>query len=279
MPSRRAYLTTLAATGIAGCIGDSSGSATESPSDTATTAPGTAPRPDVNLEAAAVQYSYRHIENVDWNGVRPADGQFVFVTVDARSAETTPSRSAFSLAADADTSDAVKIERRYPVNLDVPGEPYMVDTEDTAARGWLVFDVPAQLDSAPSLRLEQDSGSWEWDLDTEKATAPPPEWEYDVQAPDSVAPGTTFDITITAENVGDGPGTFRGAVNFSYPMYRPKGFAVTLEAGESGSDAVSAEVQEGASERDIDYGVRTPTEATTVTVAVESGETATESSN
>jgi hypothetical protein len=29
---------------------------------------------------------------------------------------------------------------------------------------------------------------------------------------------------MTAENVGDGPGTFRGAANFSFPMYRSKGF-------------------------------------------------------
>ncbi|MFW5934793.1 MAG: hypothetical protein ACOCQL_02960 [Halolamina sp.] len=98
MPSRRAYLATLAAAGLAGCVDDAPG--TESDSPTATTAPGTPSASGVTVEAAAVQYSYRHIENVDWNGIQPADGQFVFVTIDVRPAATPPDRGAFSLAAD-----------------------------------------------------------------------------------------------------------------------------------------------------------------------------------
>lgn len=265
MPSRRAYLATLAAAGLAGCVGDV-GFATESPTDT---------RPDVTVEAAAVQYAYRHIENVDWNGIQPADGQFVFVTVDARSAETTPSRESFSLAADGESYAPTEPEHGYAVDLEVPGDQYLPDNEDAEPRGWLVFDVPAHLDSAPSLRLELDAGRWEWDLDVPKATSPPPEWDWSASAPETVAPDATFDITITAENVGDGPGTFRGAVNFSYPLYRPKGFDIELDAGESGEASVSASAEGADSGKEIDYGVRTPVGETTVTVTVQDDGTAT----
>jgi hypothetical protein len=103
-----------------------------------------------------------------------------------------------------------------------------------------VFDIPAQLATAPSLRLEGDTDSWEWELDTEKATTPPPAWEWSASVPETVPPDDTFNITVTAENVGDGPGTFRGAVNFSYPMSRPKGFDIVLDPGGSDEATVSA---------------------------------------
>ncbi|WP_049979542.1 hypothetical protein [Halolamina rubra] len=268
MPSRRAYLATLAAAGLAGCVDDTPGTDSESP--TATTAPGTPSASGVTVEAAAVQYSYRHIENVDWNGIQPADGQFVFVTIDAGPADTPPLPDAFSLVADGEQYQPVELAHDMPVDLDVPGERY----SDTDHRGWLVFETPAELDAAPTLRLDGEAGSWEWDLPTERATAAPPEWEFSVDVPATVAPESTFDITITAENVGDGPGTFRGAVNFSYPMYMPRGFAIPLEGGASGADFVEAEVGDADSGKEIDYGVRTPVETRTVTVTVE-GQTAT----
>lgn len=93
--------------------------------------------------------------------------------------------------------------------------------------------MPAQLDTEPSLRLETDAGSWEWGLDTEKATAPPPAWEWSATVPDTIAPGETVDSTVTAANVGDGPGTFRGAVNYRSP-YGSNVFEIPLESGESG---------------------------------------------
>jgi hypothetical protein len=43
----------------------------------------------VTVDAAAVQYAYRHIEHVDWHAIESADGQFVFVTVDAGEADRT----------------------------------------------------------------------------------------------------------------------------------------------------------------------------------------------
>lgn len=282
MPSRRAYLASLATAGFAGCVGDRSGSATEASTDTnsatATTAPGTASRLAVAVEAAAVQYAYRHLENVDWNAVRPADGQFVFVTVDAREVDPVPDREMFTLAAADEFHDPIEIEQRYPVDLDVPGEPYM-PTEGADPRGWLVFDVPARLDTAPSLRLERDTEPWEWKLDTEKATTPPPEWDWTASAPETVAPDETFDITVSAENVGDGPATFRGAVNFSYPLYRPKGFDIPLDPGRSGEATVSASSEDADPERELEYGLRTPAGKSNLTVTVEAESTPTESAN
>lgn len=282
MPSRRAYLATLAAAGLAGCIEGAPGSAPESPTETdsptATTAPDTGSHPEVAVEAAAVQYAYRHIENVDWNAIRPADGQFVFVTVDAREADPVPGRDAFTLAAAGEFYDPVEIEQRYPVDLDVPGEPYMPH-EDAEPRGWFVFDVPAQLDTAPSLRLERDTGPLEWELDTEKATAPPPEWDWTASAPETVAPEETFDITVSAENVGDGPGTFRGAVNFSYPLYRPKGFDIPLEPGASGEATISASSEGAESGRELEYGLRTPAGKSELTVTVAAESTDSEGAN
>lgn len=266
MPSRRAYLATLAATGFAGCVDNSSGSVD------------TASRPAVTVEAAAVQYAYRHIENVDWNAIRPADGQFVFITVDARDVDPHPGREAFALAADGELHDPVAIEQHYPVDLDVPGEPYR-PTDGAEPRGWLCFDVPAQLDTTPSLRLERDPGSWEWDLDTQKATAPPPAWEWTASAPETVAPDETFGITVAAENVGEGSGTFRGAVNFSYPMYRPKGFDIPFDPGTSGEATVSASSEAAEPGQELEYGIRTPTAESDVTVTVEAESTSTEGSN
>ena len=274
MPSRRTYLTTLVAASLAGCVADSPTTGTDGPADDATVT-GTASRPALRVETAAVQYSYRHIQNVDWNAIQPADGQFVFVTIDTSDVEPIPGREAFTLVADGASHDAADIADRNPVSLDVPGNAYWPE-EYGETRGWLGFDVPARLDSEPSLRLDGENGTWEWELDTAKATAPPPEWEWTASAPPTVAPGTTFDITIVAENVGDGPGTFRGAVNFSYPFYHPKGFDIELESGASGEATVSAEVDDAEPGRELSYGVRTATGTSTVTTTVESASTATE---
>lgn len=279
MPSRRACLASIAAAGLAGCVGTSPGSTPNSATDTATTATSTSSPPALVIKAVAIQYSYRHIQNVDWNAIRPADGQFVFVTVNASEMESTPSQDAFALVSADEIHDPVKINHRYPVGLDVPGGPYAPERENSGPRGWLVFDIPAQLATAPSLRLEGDTDSWEWELDTEKATTPPPAWEWSASVPETVPPDDTFNITVTAENVGDGPGTFRGAVNFSYPMYRPKGFDIVLDPGGSDEATVSASTKDADPGTGLEYGIRTPVGQSTVAVAVEPESSTTESTS
>ncbi len=100
-----------------------------------------------------------------------------------------------------------------------------------------------------------------------------------MRCPDTVAPDETFDITVSAENVGGGPGTFRGAVNFSYPLYRPKGFHIELEPGASGEATVSASSKDTEPGTELRYGVRTPAGRSAVAVAVETGSPSTERAN
>jgi hypothetical protein len=225
----------------------------------------------VTVDAAAVQYAYRHIEQVDWNGIESADGQFVFVTVDAGEADRTPARDAFRLLTDGEQYDPVELPHPYVVDLDVPGNAYEPDGSDPETRGWLAFETPAQVAEEPVLRLDRDAASPTWRLDTGKATAAPPEWDWHASAPAAVQPESAFDITITAENVGDGPGTFRGAVNFSYPLYMPKAFDLPLDPGESGTATVEAEIKDADAGKTIEYGVRTPDCESTVAVTVEDG--------
>lgn len=274
MASRRAYLSTLAAVGLGGCLGNSPDSTT---GHMTTTEPGTSS--GIAVEATAVQYAYRHIENEDWNAIRTADGQFVFVTVGASGTGPVPSRRELSLNADDEIYSLVEIERRHPLSLDVPGEPYTSDAEDTEPRGWLMFDVPAQLDTVPWLRLERGSATWEFKLNTEKATTPPPAWDWTINIPETVAPDETFDITVSATNVGDGPGTFRGAVNFSHPTHMAKGFDIVLGSGESGEATVSASTNRADPGTELKYGVRTPAGVSDETVTVETESSSTESTN
>jgi hypothetical protein len=74
---------------------------------------------------------------------------------------------------------------------------------------------------------------------------------------------------VTAENVGEGPGTFRGAVNFSYPLYQPKPVDLALAPGESATGTVPAKSGTAESGRTLEYDVRTPAGRTTVATTVE----------
>ena len=279
MPSRRAYLASLPGlvAGTAGCV-DQSGQAggDDEPNNTES-------RPDITVEAAAVQYAYRHVSNVDWNDITVADGQFVFVTVDARDASEASLVDEFQLFVGEQEYPPKSFENWPPHDPDVPGERYDPSQEHSPTRrGWLCFPTPETLSEQPSLQLTTDDGRWRWPLDAPKATSPPPAWEWTVETPETVAPGDLFDIEIAAENVGDGPGVFRGAVNFSFPMYMPEGFDIPLAAGESGTGTVEATAEGAQSGTPLVYDIRTPAGDTEVQVEVEEttttdSETATES--
>ena len=193
--------------------------------------------------------------------------------MDATEVEPVIERDAFSLVTSEGQHDQIGIARyEYSQGFDFPGVLYMSDGDgtDVEPRGWIAFDVPAQLDREPSLRLETDTSSWEWELDTGKATAPPPAWEWTASAPEAVTPGEPVDITVTAENVGEGPGTFRGAVQFSFPLYSFRTFDNVLGPGESGESVVSIRTDNANPGDDLTYVVRTPTGTSEVSVAVES---------
>ncbi|MFB6220119.1 MAG: hypothetical protein ABEH90_01655 [Halolamina sp.] len=257
MPSRRTYLASLPALVTAGCTSDP-GQSKQTPD-----------RPSVTVEATAVQYAYRHVWQVDWNDIRAADGQFVFVTIDASDADETYLAEQFRLVADGERYARMTFDRNAPADPEVPGPLYGPGREHgPSRRGWLCFPTPATLESAPRLSLD---GEWEWPLDAPKATDAPPEWEFTVDVPETVAPDETFDLAVSAENVGDGPGVFRGAVNFSSPLHRPEGFDIPLDPGASGTATVEATAE---AESKLRYGIRTPVRDTEVMVDVQ-GETAT----
>lgn len=286
MPSRRSYLTTISglAVGVAGCVsrGDDPASPNSDPAMPGASPTGTGGSPstdtgagfdisEVEVYDAAVQHSFRHVVQVDWNGVHAVSGeQFVFVGVDARAGSPAPSRFAFSLVCGDETFSPTGFDHD-PYDPPVDGHPYTTNDEyDQWLRGWLAFVVPAPLDSRPTLRLEHEESEREWRLtDAERATAPPPAWAFDVDAPGSVAPDESFALENTASNVGDGPGVFRGAVNFTFPSYRPEAFDVELDPGESGIATVDATSEGAEPGRSIRYDLRTPLGARDVTVAVE----------
>lgn len=266
MPSRRAYLASLPGlvAGIAGCTdrrGQPGG--TDEPTTTQS-------RPELTVEAAAVQYAYRHVSNVDWNDISVADGQYVFVTIDARDASGTFLVEEFGLVVGEQQYSPKSFEHWAPYDPDVPGERYDPSQKRSRPRrGWLCFPTPETLPEQPSLQLTTDDGRWRWPLEASNATRLPPAWEWTVYTPETVVTGDQFDIEIAAENVGDGPGVFRGAVNFSYPMYMPDGFDIPLAAGESGTVTVGATAEGAQPGTPLDYDVRTAAGDTAVQVRVE----------
>lgn len=267
MPSRRAYLGSLTSlvAGTAGCT-TRSGQSSDTESPTATTPN----RPDITVETAAVQYSYRHVYQVDWNDVAVARDQFVFVVIDAPEGSGAYLADEFRLLVEGELYSPKAFDRHTPADPVVEDEQYEPGAEHGPSReGWLCFQTPSPLDAQPTLLLETDEGTWEWAIEAPRATRPEPEWEWAADAPDTVAAGEEFALEITAENVGGGPGVFRGAVNFSHPSYRPKGFEVALDTDESGRTTVPATTEHTEPGEELTYRFVTAAGETKLTVTVE----------
>lgn len=289
MPSRRAYLGTLAAVGIAGCTDTQpsddptdnretdSNPTGSSPTDSSPTPLQSPESPGLEFVDASVAYSVRHILYTDHNGVYTADGkQFVVVTVDD-SGGPAHSLSEFSLVADGESHSPTTFQGGEPHSFDSSKRAYRSgsDAYRTGRKGWFCFVVPDQLEAIPTLRLDGEDGKWEWTPDDlERATMPPPGWEWTASAPETVPPNSTFEIEFSATNVGDGPGQFRAAVNFSNLYYQTRTVGISLAPGESGTATVEAE--SGEPGELFTYGVRTAAGNTDLEVTIESeSETAT----
>ena len=266
MPSRRAYLASLPGLALAGCAGRPG-----APSEGTTQSPTSVPNaPGIEIRGTSVTFSVRYVRNYDHNGVYTVEGrQFVFVSLDD-TAEPHHSLSAFSLLAGGDSYPATIFESgEHSLGANEPAYEYDNPFErgDT---GWACFVVPANLDSPPELRVEGDSSDHRLTVPgVERATQPPPEWEFTASAPETVPAYSTFDIEITAENVGNGDGVFRGAVNFENVSAHTETFEFALSPGESGSATVQAE--SGSGGQTFSYGVETAGGETEVTVDIVSG--------
>lgn len=271
MPSRRSFLATTASLLAAGCS-QPSRNAGSNPTDTSTTVTTTASNTTTTEDPihvptqlpwqASTTYDGTTITPVDaWRqhsvfvlttpdtfGVSDASGeQFLFVTVTARGDGPLPEPGDFALAAGGTrypASTNVAGTDGYHVRLNDAGTPYSPD--GSSASGWLAFTLPTELDaSSAKLRLQyagEAEGATRWPLPKDVAAAvngPAPHVKLDkLVVPDMVEAGTTAEISLTATNHGDGPGTFRAAVNQVGPAYFSRLLTIDLSTDETGSGAV-----------------------------------------
>ena len=299
MPSsRRALLASLGSglTGLAGCLDFGGGpDRTSTPTRTPTSTPTTSALTDTALgDAIALDtdgdgrgdgmavvvsdlvtaYSARYLTAPDALGVADADGgRFVFVRVTARGQGTPPPPDGFSLVADGTAYDA-GIEGIGPARVDAPvsGRPYGWADR----RGYLGFRMPAPLDAdAVAIRLAE-IGRWTVpESAVEDLRAPPPTFETTLTVPDTVAVDEVIPVRIDVTNVGDGLGTFHGAINHQGPLYAADGFSFSLPPGESTTHEVTVGYYRGSDPPPgrVQFGVVGPGLSESVSVRIEGGGT------
>jgi len=298
MPSsRRALLTSAGAalTGLAGCLDFLGG--TDRPSSTATPSPtpttpaitdttlGNAIALDTDgdgrgdglvvvVSELTAAHAVRYLTAPDAFGVAGTDGeQFVLVRVAARGDGTPPAPEGFSLVADGTAYDA-GLEAVGPARVDAPvsGRPY----GGSDRRGYLGFRVPAPLDvDAVAIHLAE-TGRWVIpDSAVADLRAPPPAFETTLTVPDSVAPDEAITVRLDVTNVGEGAGTFYGALNQQGPLYAADSFTLSLPSGESTTRELSVGYYRGSDsppER-VRFGVVGPGLSESFAVTVEGGGT------
>ncbi|QLG62572.1 hypothetical protein [Halorarum salinum] len=140
----------------------------------------------------------------------------------------------FGLVADGDGHETTTfVVDTYGV--DGWGAPFDPEAD---GEGWIGFAVPAG-SSGEDPRITLGEASWR--LDDEHATrlaGPKPTFElvsFDV--PETVEARESFGATVTARNVGDVPGAFRGVLNVEggVAAYAPYSFELELDADEEAS--------------------------------------------
>lgn len=250
MPSTRRTFVAAAAVWLAGCSsgGPSNGSPTSdtpssSPTSRSTESAGTTDIGetadvgdlDVRAHDAEASHSYFELPYPDFASVATSDGsQFVSVTVDVRGGSDldVPESGAFSIAVGERTYSA-QTGRSTP-SMDPGGAPYSRERRE----GWMRFEIPAPIgDGVVRFQLDGEGGPVEWQFGPElvgKLREPAPEFEVrDFEAPEEVGPDEPIELSATVENVGDGPGTFRAALNQEGDiMYGGSTTTFEMEAGE-----------------------------------------------
>lgn len=246
MPDRRSLLRrcgALAALGVAGCAGRStggsrSGGSSSGPRSFGTRAAGVTPTD------ARVQSSVRRLQNVDHNAVDAGPRWYLFVTLDRDDGSPDPTAFSLHTAAGEYESLAARDEgqRRDQIAV-VNGQP------DDETSGWVLFAVPYD-DPAREVRLVR--GETRWRLPTaavDRLRADPPVVDVrEVEAPAEPPADEPFDVRLDVANDG-GAGTLRAAFNYTAPLYYPQGITASLAAGERRSLSVTVEIHtEGPSE-------------------------------
>lgn len=162
------------------------------------------------------QASYFYLPFPDFIGVETSEGhQFVLLSVDVEA----PGRYRFEpedfAVVVGGRSYVGRSERVWGLGSEPPRQ-YTAEE----GRGLLVFEVPAPIE-ADRCSLELDLGdeaqeplAWRFGEDPVAALQRPPEFEVrEFEAPEAVDAGDPIEVSATVENVGDGPGTFRAALN------------------------------------------------------------------
>jgi hypothetical protein len=296
MPSsRRAILTSLGAglTGLAGCLDfDRGPDRTSTPTRTPPTTPaivdtalGNAIALDTDgdgrgdgmvvvVSDLVSAHSIRYLTAPDAFGVANAGReQFVLVQVTARGDGTPPTPDAFSLVADGTAYDA-GVAAVGPARVDAPvsGRPY----GGSDRRGYLGFRIPAPLDvDAVAIHLAE-TGRWVVpDSAVKHLRAPPPAFETALSVPDAVAVDEVIPVRIDVTNVGDGVGTFYGAINHQGPLYAADAFTFSLPPGESTTHEVTVGYHRGSDSPPgrVQFGVVGPRLSESVSVRIDGGGT------
>jgi hypothetical protein len=246
--NRRRFLalSALGTAAVAGCSSRTDGTGTDGTAtptpDPTTTDDGTASNgvASVTVSDVTIQDSMRYMTAPDALGVSaPEDEQFVLVTLAPADGATgkPPARSTFSLALDGERYAPLESFEGMPL-YEVRVSPYPWKAGDDDPTGWLLFRVPAELDAeSAAVKLSTDGRSESWPLTVDQLTtltAPPPSFALsEFSFPDSGHPDTPVEYSFTVTNEGDGPGTFRAALNFSGTLYGASTIDVSLSAGET----------------------------------------------
>ena len=261
--SRRSLLRAgaLGIVGLAGCVGEVVGApgengdaptgttrtaspdATGEPTGTASPTTETTASGDASPLAVAdvrVQSSFVYLTTPDSMDVHAPDGtQFAFVDLRLRASsasESLPTTPEFALVADGRRfSPTTEPGPTYnPWAVAERGPPY--DPDETLT-GWVCFELPDPLDVASATLTYPAAGrtvSESLGAAARSARAAPPA-EFELAAfatPASAGPDGAFDVSVTAENVGETNGVFRGSLNQVAPAYAPYPFALSIPAGE-----------------------------------------------
>lgn len=242
MPSRRRLLRlgSVALVGLAGCSGrsETDPTGTDAPTVTTTPSPTSNPTPTARNLAfgeagpdgvvptdATVQSAVRHLQSTDHNGVLAGDEWYLFVSVETDGSG--PPAADFRLQTPTATYEPFVLEsdwRRQQIAY-VNGDAYGPNRT-----GWLLFAVP--YDDTPE-------GAWltlgrtEWALPEpalSRLRADPPAFDLrGVEPPESPPADDPFDVTLRVGNDGTA-GTFRGAFNYTAPLYYPQGVSADVGA-------------------------------------------------
>lgn len=184
-----------------------------------------------------VQESFFHRTSADSWGVTGAEGTFWFFGI-AIATGPMPPVDAFTLLAGGEGRQLRQsVAETDPIVLSGPvsaGQAY----DGESMWGWVGTDVPESIDvDEPRLRIDTGDAVRTLPMSTELARplgGSPAEISVEsVDAPESVAPDESIELSVTVTNDGAGPGVARVVVNESGPTYEPHRFSESLPAGGS----------------------------------------------